>query len=334
MAHPKILSECKTKIRSKLTLLLLALLPILGFVYLRHELSLRREDPSRFLKVRGTEGAYYIAGSMWSSPNTVVCFFPNRQGTPSHLIMEVDARTGKRRLLKKLTTLFAKADSPWYFDTSVSPNGKWLLWPGGMSGWKAATLDGSRLIQRPRGSDNLSNLHVAWLPDSSGWVECHSKIGSPLSFIQTCLIGSPTVKDVSFDRRGIYGDDLWTTPQGDVIVGGAGGADSGKLLHLSLFKKGMPSTTSSASFADDQMRTYFDCEVSPQGDRVAWLYQINRMGQTFANVWVSDFDGNNMKRVTPDLVWNQSAPTYLHWKPDGKRISYWRYNALWETPVD
>jgi Tol biopolymer transport system component len=90
----------------------------------------------------------------------------------------------------------------------------------------------------------------------------------------------------------------------------------------------------SANFSNDQMKTFFSCALSPQGERFAWLFQTMTRTKTTASVWVSDLDGSNMRRVTRELAWNVDAPAYLHWNPDGKRISYWRQNALWTTPVN
>lgn len=114
----------------------------------------------------------WILGSHWISSHEMVTLIP---GT-LHLTY-LDINTGRQVPLDVINAWVdhRRQSSNGYGSalTRLSPNGKWLLWPSGDAEkptWIASTLDGSESREWPRHT-SISNPAVAWMQDSTHWVE-------------------------------------------------------------------------------------------------------------------------------------------------------------------
>ena len=148
-----------------------------------------------FERVPNSEGCAVIDDALWISRSEMMCAWSDNaavgtsvsaSGTNPYLggskptqLAALNVATGARRVLAS-TPPHADISGTW--GVSTSPDGQWILWPsmtydpktGGYFArglWNAMTLDGKQLVQRPRVADSISSRGVAWLPDSSGWVE-------------------------------------------------------------------------------------------------------------------------------------------------------------------
>lgn len=97
-----------------------------------------------------------------------------------------------------------------------------------------------------------------------------------------------------------------------------------------------------------------DLSFSPRGDRMAWVFNLNReppmswlpapfrkiLGlrtQAVVSIWMSGTDGKGMRELlyTPDVKSDDGeGVTTLRWLPDGKTLSFWFDKALWTVPTD
>lgn len=295
----------------------------------------RRELLRLFTPVPGTKKSRSLLGSMWRSSHEVVCLPNNSYGTA---LVSVDARTGKRTPLPPLP---ANQAIPYVFGVSVSPDGKWLLWPGGTSGWNAMSLDGKRFVRRPRASNSLSDLKVAWLPDSNGWVEARenqpiNKLVNGLlttvemrTYLRICSLNTALVKDIDLPRSRVSAiGDFQITQNGDAVFS-CSEPVSVRFVTVPLANPtAVREQNITPPFKVGNGHFIRGTLVSPRGDRIAWTFQSMNLGGTTESVWLSDSKGQNFRRLTPELDMRTMAPVYLHWMPDSQHLSFWRDDSL------
>ena len=276
-----------------------------------------------FVPVAGTEGCQAVDDSLWVSPKEVVCIGRNQAA-----LEIVNATTGKTQ---RTVALPANTYISSNFGVSVAPNGKWILWPSGKYGaptWSALSLDGKFLVTRPRLSDNISNLRVAWRPDSRGWAEVCEQFtptgsksgGLPLMTRQTTLriyhLSSPKSDDVSVPQASAI-NGLQVTQKGEALIECSGP----RLVVVSMVAPfpvkweitPTPPANSGSSTID----------ISPRGDRIAWTFQKAGGNSVTESIWLSDIKGTKFEQVTPALPKDRDSLIYLHWTPDGKALSGW-----------
>ena len=305
-----------------LILPLLLAVPLLGLK--RKRTQLKREIARLLAPVPGTAGCGAVDSSLWISNQEVVCITEGGEKLEA-----VNATTGRHRQLASPPTNSGILGN---FGVSVSPDGQWILWPSGKYGapkWSAMRLDGTQRAERPRLSDNISNLRVAWRPDSRGWTEvCEqytatgtkSAGGLPVATRKTTLriyhLSSLKSDDVDVPQASAI-NGLQVTQKGEAVIICSGP----RLVFVSMM----------APFAvkwqitptPPQNSGSSDIDISPRGDRIAWTFQ--KMGATSVSesIWLSDIKGTTFERITPDFNKFNVAPFYLHWTPDGKALSGW-----------
>ena len=244
------------------------------------------------------------------------------------MLLVVDARNGKK---KPLTSAPANQGIYGNFGVMVSPDGKWVLSPGGMSGWNATSLDGEQFVQRSRASQSLSDLDVAWLPDSSGWVES-SKYGlngrNGESTLIVYKLNAAKTRVISVPQADAI-NDFQVTQRGEAVFSCAEPV-SVRFLTVPLSTPTLVKEQNiTPPFKVGNGRNIMSTLVSPRGDRIAWTFQTMEGNKVTESVWLSDIDGKNFKRLTPELDKSNLAPVYLHWRPDSQSLSCWRQNKLY-----
>lgn len=279
-----------------------------------------------FTLVPGTKNCVPFAGSMWRSASKVVCVASNRTGAA---LLGVDSRSGEQ---KTIAVLPANEQILSGFGVMVSPDGKWLLWPGLSGGWRAMSLGGKRFVQRQRATQSTAGLRVAWLPDSSGWVEAspyglNGRNGDTILIIYSLKNAKTRVINVP-EADGI--NNFQVTSKDEAVF------SCSEPVSVRFVTKSLALSSKSARELDIKPpfkvgsgRHINGTLVSPDGKRIAWTFQIMGGQKTTESVWLSDRGGKNFKRLTPDLDMQNLAPRYLHWMPDGKRLSCWRDNSLY-----
>ena len=288
----------------------------------------KQEIARLFAPVPGTEGCQAVDDSLWISSREVVCIGRNREA-----LEIVDATTGKPQ-----RTVALPANTSIYsnFGVSVSPDGKWILWPSGKYGaptWSAMSLDGKRVVTRPRLSDNISDLRVAWRPDSRGWAEVCEQFtsagyksgGLPVATRKTTLriyhLSSPKSDDVAVAQASAI-NGLQVTQKGEAMIICSGP----RLVVVSMVApfpvKWEITPTAPANSGSS------DIDISPRGDRIAWTFQKMGGNSVTESIWLSDIKGTQFEQVTPALPKDRDSLVYLHWTPDGKALSGWGTNQL------
>ena len=330
------MQELRVRRNKWLQMLALGTVPVAlgGVIFSRG--SERREMARLMQPVAGTQGLEQMAGAMWRSPHKVVCVLKDSGATG---LVEIDTRTGQR---KSLPPLPSEQSLPFTRAASVSPDGKWLLWPGGVGGWNARRLEGGPLIQRPRLSDNLSNLNVAWLPDSSGWVEAKENLvptGDTLdgmtlvtnrSVLRVFKLGTARTRDI--DISGASVGSVTVTRQNEAFINGGTG-EGVEFLRVPLDRPGHSSITVTPPIRHAEAHIMM-CQISPDGTRVAWTFQKQKSSPVTESIAVSDLDGSNFRKISPEMDKYGVMPTNLHWMPDGKRLSGWSGGHLVLIPTE
>ncbi len=309
----------------------LVALPLVGLTFAVFVVSApRRALAKLWTEVPGTQGCNPTDGSLWRSSQEMVCAPRDERGLK---ILSVNAVNGKRRIL----TSPPANEQVWGSGVMVSPDGKWLLWPNmkSQAGWNVMRLDGKGWVQRPRATQSASRRTVAWLPDSSGWVEAspyglNGRNGDTVLIIHKLNTAKTRVIDVP-EADGI--NDFQVTKRGEAVFS-CSEPVSVRLVTVPLSgPRKVRQQNIAPPFNAGNKQHIMATLVSPQGDRIAWTSQISKGGSTTESVWLSDIKGKNFKRLTPELRKHDLAPVYLHWMPDGKNLSFWRRESLWKLHI-
>ena len=303
-----------------------------------------------FERVPATEGCAVIDDGMWISPGEIVCASsanagigtivgvngtnPFLGGSKPTQLSALNVATGERRVLASAPP-HHEISGTW--GVSTSPDGKWILWPsmtynpkmgvyfgGGL--WNAMTLDGKQWVQRPRVADSITGRGVAWLPDSSGWVEAcvinRARNGSANGVtLRVCSLKNKQVRKIDVPGAKNANNTFGVTKTGEAVIGCDGAGL--QLLRVPLTKNGavrshavkVPSPFGQATLLSRAL-------ISPNGDRIAWVFG-DKVTAT-ASLWLSDWSGQKSEPVAPDLQLDVRQLRNLRWTPDGKSLSCWR----------
>lgn len=296
-----------------------------------------------FERVPTTEGCAVMDDGLWIAPAEIACFAPATPSpNPNPLLMgdgttkleAVEITTGARRKLP--------ATSPQYpisgtWGVMTSPDGKWILWPsqkfdlesGGIFDvplWSALSLDGTKFVQRPRVADSISSRGLAWLPDSSGWVEVcvinRSRNGWQNGVtLRVCSLNKDQVRKIDVPQAKNANKTFAVTKAGEAVIGcDAAGL---QLFSVPLMKPGavrshtvaLPARFNSGQIIPRSL-------ISPRGDRIAWTFHDTATATV--SLWLSDIHGKKFEPIAPNLQDTFEAPRNLRWTPDGKALSCWR----------
>lgn len=294
--------------------------------------------PDNAVKVPGTEGERPLAPAQWRSDHEVV-LLRRESGEDRARALLVDAGTGRQtRLLALEKILRGRSDQELSYAT-LSPDGKWLLWPGADGPrpfWTASTLDGAQRIERPMGSAGAEPT-VAWLPDSRRWAELTPE-GVSGRMVLHSLDGAAS-RSLRLDARLDGWDGLgFTGGNRGIVLRSWDGDRRVDLFDVALQENALTARPFSVVLPQSE-RWVNDYVPSPRGDRIAWRLVTPHKYLHPANapftvgVWVSDRDGSDLRPVLPDVPRGEGEPTDIHWTPDGRRIGFWRAGALWSVPA-
>jgi len=105
-----------------------------------------------------------VSGSCWVSVNEMVIQSAGK-------LVKFNTITGEDMPIPG--TEDALSGKHWASIVSLSPDGRWLVWAGGVDGhstWDAVTLDGMEHRQWPR-DESIGTPAIAWMQDNRHWVE-------------------------------------------------------------------------------------------------------------------------------------------------------------------
>lgn len=295
-----------------------------------------------FERAPTSEGCAVMDDGLWISSDEIVCVSSAGAPGPNPLFepqkptqfAALDVATGARRQL---------ASSPPHYEisgtwgVSTSPDGKWILWPsqqydpksGGILDvplWSAMTLDGKQFVQRPRVADSISSRGLAWLPDSSGWVEVcvinRARNGWTNGVtLRVCSLKNNQVKKIDVPSAKNANKTFAITQGGEAVIGcDAAGLT---LVSVPLMKSGAVRSHSVAipsRFNNGQIipRSL----LSPRGDRIAWAFHDTATSSV--GLWLSGISGEKFEPIAPNLQGALGEPRNLRWTPDGRALSCWR----------
>jgi hypothetical protein len=292
--------------------------------------------------VAGTERwIQEYGGYFWASDQEILSF--REVGRGNVHAYRVDIVTGAARPLMTLNTLLrgsARDTAFW----RLSPDGKWLVWLNltpPRPHWVASPLDGSPSVTWPVLGNSQGPL---WLPGNQSWVEFS---------LQGMNTAVPWIHNLD-----------GTVQHGPTINGSLrwpiGVTSTNRVLSVEMPMNAiLQNVTYSLTSPPTPAQTYqvalpgstgtaIETELSPQGDRVAYLLHSERQSpvQQFLHwlipsadspsiarysIWVSRVDGSQTHRIGDE---EGHAVTALLWTPDGKHLSFFCNNTLYTVPAD
>ncbi len=303
-----------------------------------------------FERVPATEGCAVMDDGMWISSDEIVCASsanasvgttvgvngtnPFLGGSSPTQLSALRVTTGERRALASAPP-HSEMSGTW--GVSTSPDGKWILWPsmtynpktaryfvGGL--WNAMTLDGKKWVQRPRVADSISSRGVAWLPDSSGWVEAtvinRARNGWKNGVtLRVCSLQSKDVRQIDVPTAKNANKTFAVTRASEAVIGCDGG--NLKLVLVPLTKSGAVRSHLVALPAPlNGGNTIPRALISPRGDRIAWAFHDSITSTV--ELWLSDIGGKKFEPIAPNFPQPLDKMRNLRWTPDGKSLSCWR----------
>ncbi len=294
-------------------------------------------------------------GRLWLSSHELLHF--NRRGQ----LYRYDLATQSETLLAALTHQVKTSPAYLYF-LDTSPDGQSVIW--GMSSnnpFFVAPVDGSRREQWP-GNQGLSEPY--WCADSHHWIEFQFG-GTPEKIRWTTILVHNTdtpdhSETIAAIPPGLQGLEIVAAPSADLVI--ARTPDSHKMGpstrittpdgHVGFtftdqvtYRKTQAISVWSLHQAQPLHRWTIalpgyaaEAEVSPKGDRVAWLLTSSAseppavLGNPSASLWVGNLDGSQMHKV--GSVEGGERPLQVCWLPSGDQLSFEYQGAIWTVPAD
>jgi hypothetical protein len=322
--------------------------------------ALLPDHPDSSMKVADTNEDF-AEDYFWIDDHTLLFLrlTPRKQGLFRAVL--VDTTTGRKTLpqpfnVKNSAFLmgephsFLRAGSNWHWDhdyapprTTLSPDGQWLLWPTARTNpdvqWVAATLDGEQQLWKQIADPTSERKHLGnsayWLHDKTGWVELvtrYSEKQYTLPRAHIYHLGNPApVKTVEIEELGI-GLDVGMTHDGRVMMyHPPENQDSITTAVFSLVGlEGDVVKPERLMVPIPKTQNVWEVTLSPQGDRLAWVLDEIRGGESINAIYVSNVDGTELRPIgtAPSVEISNhrySSPNKVRWLPDGSRLSF-RYN--------
>jgi hypothetical protein len=238
----------------------------------------------------------------------------------------------------------------------VSPDGKSIVTPhyslaDGIESFVLNSLTSTRTIAYPRWRD-AGRRQVAWLPDSSGWVDVgNDDIGGAMRRYD--LTHREPAEMVHVPTIGVHRYVVGMTSDRRVLLKSA---RNGCYIDLWSIRMETDAHAEHVGRANtpDLSPTY--ARLSARGDRIVWLMvpdhsskhsgltesllrwlRFGRKPVRGGALWVSHEDGSHMHCVgmlEPEADRTLPLPRMVMWAPDGRHVRYTYRNALYEVPVD
>lgn len=233
-------------------------------------------------------------------------------------------------------------------NSALSPDGQWLLWPGGRQGWITATLDGSRQVLGPK----WVQAYALWMPDSRRWVELQQVYrNDAYKFTYAVIHSLDHPQGVRKVRISSLADGMVAgISRSSQVVVHTDDRQQEASSHADFAEIGLDSKAASARKYRIRLpheARLWEVVMSPQGDRLAWLLSRNRESKGLPDMyslWVSDLKGGHMREIghveaqsektTSSPTGDRThAPQTVRWTPGGKRLSFLYKDALYTVPV-
>lgn len=213
---------------------------------------------------------------------------------------------------------------------SVSPDGKWLLWYGGLQ-WTALSLEGTDELHWRQPSP-LQNP-AAWMPDGRHWVELEADAREGRDFLRRVFVHDlqNPLADRTIETPALQaGSVLGFTPEGRLLV-----------RHPSPLAPAEEAMFTEVDLSSEQgvLRAYtlrlpkpgtvVETVLSPEGDRLVWV--LTEAGEPARrSVWLSRPGGEGMALVgtAPETLRPQNLPgaddglQLVRWLPQGEGLSF------------
>jgi hypothetical protein len=238
---------------------------------------------------------------------------------------------------------------PGEMEFAISPDRRSLVWIG--SSYELLPLGSSQQYHFGHPTATLNGTSgfipgVAWLPDSSGWLEIRGAIAA------STLVGHKLSGSTSFSATLPPGLGmqriLGVTPNGEAIISRQRGAVVDGFLAIDVAAR--PPRVRNLNVKLPPSDDVEDIVLSPQGDRLAWMtcnwsdFQsvVSEMlsslsgnglrGRTASYaIWVSRLDGSEMRQLGSERCrhYGDLRPECVRWLPDGKSVSFVVNNGLY-----
>jgi len=238
----------------------------------------------------------------------------------------------------------------------ASPDGKWVLQSTGMGD----NVPHFPVAQEKNGTHTITwpyrfyNNDGHWLADSRQWVSLETASAGKTLLVFS--LDKPQIKRILLSLPPDAGDLLGVTPQGHALfsnpcpdVRSRIGSDTLTVADADITTNPPTIRTFSIKKPDQQNGDWGRVSLSPQGDRLAWVYFSNQPsgitawftywtkhsyagGKETLDIWVSRLDGS-----APHYVGNlngQSLSFGACWAADGKSLNLTVGDKSYAAPVD
>jgi len=241
-----------------------------------------------------------------------------------------------------------------------SPNGRWIVTaetqPTLGVGFQLTSLITNSALRYVAWPD-FAFRRIAWLPDSSGWLEAcigaHGLVVNEYGLRNVTPVESWTFPTVHGIRR-LYG----ATPDGRLLLDRTPFASEERDVRVDAvdLRHGQPPKPLGRVTPPSGMRVAAAI-LSPNGRSIAWTMArdsgyvaphdlaarlLSRVGLSAAanrraGIWVSRVDGSGMRCIgvlEPTKEDPVPVPRMVIWTADSNRLRYTYHNALYEVPAD
>ena len=291
-----------------------------------------------------------VTNSCWASSHEMILF-------NGHQLVKFDTVTGED--VPIAGTEDAVSGKHWVTIISLSPDGHWLVWAGGVDGnstWNAVSTDGAMHRQWPR-AESIRTPTIAWMQDNEHWVELsvpETKINATawqpypdnmrarvFSLDSSKVLDFPLrleVPDPAFYLQpncGHYGDEFLFTADGHAWLEGGFSVSGSEALAISYTVYALlPSETVwklhkviVTPEADPEHWMYDAPTRSPDGNWVAWRNYSADPGCKMngnARLMLSRTDGSEMQLIYQS---DNGLSGDTEWSPDSRQIAFNTYGS-------
>jgi hypothetical protein len=262
-------------------------------------------------------------------------------------------------------------------EIAVSPKGRWLLWPLRSGAWRAARLDGSACVAWSLAAGSAGGRAV-WLPGSGRWLETvphyegkrrnatatTASSGFVIPALRLRRCNDPTYErmvEVTGLEDGLIAGitarySLWMHHPDWAERRAAGRGEQALPTHTAVSEtplRGRRVEARRFEIALPLPGSVWSIQVSPQGDRLAWLIEHpansdeHGMGGYPAaqySLWTSDLAGGAVHEVgwaSGHIEASEESATGVRyafphepkWSPDGSHISFTYGEAVFAVAV-
>lgn len=234
-----------------------------------------------------------------------------------------------------------------------SPDGNWILTAGeffsGKLNWKVSSFDSKRVFRGvvPQATVDLYNLPYfnvqswTWAPDNKRWIWAPESLGDNQMPVVILSLNSSKVREIKVAVQNK--DEMlpaiilgFTSPNRVLSTSGTSFYRSSTRSDLHGFDISAPKPKARRIEVNLPVRCKARPLLSPRGDKILWVLQVEDGARDSIEFWLSRNDGTQMRGV--GFV-EAGEPTdgfsydKVQWRPDGKQITFVKNEKIYAVNV-